>query len=226
MNTELVVFDIAGTTVADEGNVNIFFRTAFADAGINVDKIDVDKVMGYRKVDAVKILLAQYSPDSVDDLELINKIHQDFTHKMIKHYETSQGLTFLPFAEKVFQELQGNNIRVALNTGFSRVITQPILHRLGWDVAPFIDAVICSDEVPEGRPSPDMIRQLVKSLGISHTANVVKVGDTQVDIDEGRNAGCGLVVAVTTGASTAEQLHEYHPDHIIDSLLQLLPLIQ
>ncbi|MEP6948172.1 MAG: hypothetical protein ABI863_02810 [Ginsengibacter sp.] len=29
MNIELVVFDIAGTTIADEGNINDFFRRAF-----------------------------------------------------------------------------------------------------------------------------------------------------------------------------------------------------
>ncbi len=47
---------------------------------------------------------------------------------------------------------------------------------------------------------------------------VVKVGDTSVDVLEGQFAGCGLVVAVTTGAYTREQLVEYQPDHIIDSM--------
>ena len=141
---------------------------------------------------------------------------------MVVFYETYEGLSPLPFAEKVFLELQNNKIKVALNTGFTRVITAPILKRLGWDTASFIDAVICSDEVPEGRPHPYMIEQLMQMLNISYPENVAKVGDTKVDIEEGQNAGCGMVVAVTTGAYTKEQLVKYQPDHIIDSL-QLLP---
>ena len=46
-----------------------------------------------------------------------------------------------------------------------------------------------------------------------------------MDIEEGRNANCGLVVAVTTGAYTREQLQQCNPDYIIDSLQQLPALI-
>jgi phosphoglycolate phosphatase-like HAD superfamily hydrolase len=47
-----------------------------------------------------------------------------------------------------------------------------------------------------------------------------------LDIKEGRNAGCGLVVAITTGAYTPGQLLPYHPDYIINSLLELPALIK
>jgi phosphoglycolate phosphatase-like HAD superfamily hydrolase len=70
-----------------------------------------------------------------------------------------------------------------------------------------------------------MIRAIMSRLGINESANVVKVGDTEVDITEGRNAGCGLVVAVTTGVYTKEQLQKYQPDFIIDSLQQLPALL-
>ncbi len=65
----------------------------------------------------------------------------------------------------------------------------------------------------------------MKDLEIGHAENVAKVGDTKVDIEEGRNTGCGMVIAVTTGAYTKEQLAKYHPDHIIDSLESLPSLI-
>ena len=65
-----------------------------------------------------------------------------------------------------------------------------------------------------------------------HVANVgdaravVKVGDTEVDVREGRNANCGLVVAVTTGAYTRDALAAHAPDRIIDRLDELLPLMR
>jgi phosphonatase-like hydrolase len=223
MSIELVVFDIAGTTVADEGNINDFFKKAFSNAGMpGVAAADIESVRGYRKKDAIEIIVEKYHPQSKNDDNFIENIHQDFTNQVVAYYETCEGLSPLPFAEKVFHELQDNKIKVALNTGFTRVIAAPILKRLGWDTATFIDAVICSDEVPEGRPHPYMIQQLMQKLHINYPENVAKVGDTEVDIKEGQNAGCGIVVAVTTGVYTKEQLIKYHPDHIIDSL-ELLP---
>jgi phosphoglycolate phosphatase-like HAD superfamily hydrolase len=86
--------------------------------------------------------------------------------------------------------------------------------------------VICSDEVPEGRPAADMIRVLIRDLDISSPEHVLKVGDTEVDVEEGRSAGCGIVVSVTTGAYTRQQLEEYQPDFIIDDLRELLPIVE
>jgi phosphonatase-like hydrolase len=223
MSIKLVVFDIAGTTVADKGNINDVFRKAFSNAGIaDVDVADVDEVMGYRKKEAIEIIVEKYKPAYEKDVEFIEAIHQDFTNQMVLYYETCEGLVPLPYAEKVFRELQNNNVKVALNTGFTRTITTPILKRLGWDTASFINEVICSDEVTEGRPHPFMIEKLMQKQNIGFAEDVAKVGDTKVDIEEGRNAGCGIVVGITTGAYTKDQLLKYQPDYIIDSL-ELLP---
>lgn len=220
----MVVFDIAGTTVSDKGNINDFFRDAFLNAGMTVNAADVNAVMGYRKKEAIEIIVKKYKPGFEKDADFIDAIHEDFTRQMVNFYEKDEGLSPLPFAEKVFKELHRNKIKVALNTGFTRAITTPILKRLGWDEASFIDEVICSDEVPEGRPHPYMIQQLMQRLNISDPQDVVKVGDTQVDIQEGKNAGCWIVVGVTTGAYSRENLLKYQPDYILDSL-ERLPLL-
>lgn len=221
---KLVVFDMAGTTVNDRGNVADAFIAAFADAGIAVERAEVKKVMGWRKKDAIRILLEKYKPAEIND-ETINRIHDAFIHKMIEFYRTDTEIRPLPFAEELFGQLRQGGIKVALNTGFTRAITDTILTRLNWQTGRQIDYVIASDEVDEGRPSPSMIKAIMKALSISDPASIVKLGDTEVDVQEGRNAGCGLVISVTTGAYTREQLEAYHPDHIIDSLSQLSSLI-
>ena len=111
---------------------------------------------------------------------------------MIEFYLNDETLAPLPHAEAVFRALKKQGIKVALNTGFTRSITDTILHRLRWDDrSPLIDQVICSDEVPRGRPYADMIEVLMDDLGIGSPAQVLKVGDTEVDVEEGRNAACG-----------------------------------
>lgn len=224
MSIQLVVFDIAGTTVRDPGNVNEVFRSAFSKAGINeVSVPEVDEVMGYRKEDAIRQIVGRHRPEWAEDR--VDEIHQDFTRTMVSFYEEGAAIEPLPFAEKTFQELQQNKVKVALNTGFTRVITDVILKKLGWDQVSFIDQVVCSDEVEQGRPFPFMIRKLMQDLDISFSEDVAKVGDTKVDIEEGQNSRCGIVVGVTTGAQSKSELAKSRPDYIINSLEFLPSLI-
>lgn len=224
MRTRLVVFDIAGTTVRDKGNVAESFLSALGTFELFVPVEDVNMVMGYRKTEAIKMLLDKYRPEWSDD-EHVARIHELFEEKMLSFYMADRDLAPLPHAEDIFRWLHANNIRVAINTGFTRNVTEGILYRLQWKDNPLIDVVVCSDEVPEGRPAPYMIRSIMEQLGIQDAADVVKVGDTEVDILEGRNAGCGKVISVTTGASTRAQLEGWKPDHIIDNLSQLPQLL-
>ncbi len=224
---QLVVFDIAGTTIRDNGNVAEAFISAFRDYGFEMPLPEVKLVMGFRKIDAIALLLEKFAPEKAADEVLIDRIHTRFIDKMIEFYLNDETLSPFPHTEKVFAALKGKGIKIALNTGFTRSITDTILHRLRWDDrSELIYQVICSDEVPHGRPSADMINTLIEDLGISSPKNVLKVGDTEVDVQEGRNAACGKVVSVTTGAYTREQLQQYNPDYIIDDLEQLLPIIE
>lgn len=226
MSIQLVVFDIAGTTVRDKGSVADAFMAAAAQYGVSVPREEVNKVMGFRKKEAIRILLDKFYLEQGDTEGLIEKIHDAFTHNMISFYKQDTELAALPHAEETFAWLKQRGIKIALNTGFTRPITDTILQRLQWNSNGMIDMVITSDEVPEGRPNPYMIAAIMKQLGIADAGQVAKVGDTEVDVEEGRNAGCGLVVGVTTGAYTRSELEQYKPDTIIDSLAELPPLIQ
>lgn len=225
MKYQLVVFDMAGTTVKDKGNVNDAFRAAFLESGIDVSVADVDTVMGYRKIEAIEIILKKYLEAMEYDAARINLIHDSFTAKMVSFYENDIELAPLPQVLETFSTLKANGIKIALNTGFTRIITDVILRRLGWDNNDLIDAVVCSDEVQEGRPHPFMIKKIMEQVAVTECEKVVKVGDTSVDVLEGQFAACGLVVAVTTGAYTRLQLLEYQPDHIIESMQELPALI-
>jgi phosphoglycolate phosphatase-like HAD superfamily hydrolase len=99
------------------------------------------------------------------------------------------------------------------------------MNRLKWLQNGMADYLVASNEVPAGRPHPYMIEQIMKSAGIKDHRKVVKVGDTEVDVMEGKNAGCLLSIAVTTGAFTRESLTPYNPDFIIDSLAELEPIL-
>jgi phosphonatase-like hydrolase len=226
MKIDLVVFDIAGTTVRDKGSINDAFREAMNKSGYPVTVASVNQVMGYRKIEAIQILLEKFHPGQAGNKELLKEIHDQFTHDMVAYYQSVPDLSALPHAEDIFKILRSNNIKVALDTGFTKAITDAIMERLGWHTNGLVDCIISSDEVPEGRPHPYMIQKIMSELHLTEPQQVVKVGDTEVDIAEGRSAGCGLVIAVTTGAYTRNELELYSPDHIIDGLDELPAILK
>ncbi len=215
---ELAVFDLAGTTVLDDDDaVNVGFRAALAAHGLEVSPSDVDEVMGYAKPEAIRTLwerLRGVSPTAAE----VGRVHDRFVELLRRHYQRSPGVCEVPGALATFRTLREAGVKVALNTGFSRAIAGALLERLGWFEGQAVDATITSDEAPRGRPHPDMIHALMRRLGVSDAARVAKLGDTPVDILEGRNAGCGLVIAVTTGAFDAARLGALGPTQVLDSV--------
>lgn len=228
MPIRLVVFDIAGTTVKDPGKVVATVIVAMHQFGYTqVSEEAVRPLMGYPKPLAIQMLLEKYEADPFRITPaLVNQIHQDFVRQLIRFYETDPEFAAFPGVEATFQVLQEKGIRIALDTGFSKDITDTIMERLQWRTRGLVNEVVSSDEVPVGRPAPHMIRKIMKAVNIADPQEVVKVGDTEADVKEGRNAGCKYVVAITTGAFKREQLLPSGPTHIIDDISELLPILE
>ncbi|MEX6690632.1 HAD hydrolase-like protein [Danxiaibacter flavus] len=224
---ELVVFDIAGTTVKDNGEIVVAFHDAMKEYGYSIPIGTIGLLMGYKKPEAIRMMLDEYEPDTAKVTpEFVDAIHERFLELMIEYYSTTNDLSPLPHVEEVFKYLKDKSIKVGLDTGFSRDITDVIIDRLGWVRDGKIDYVESSDEVPAGRPQPYMIQRMMAEAGIEDSSKVIKLGDTEVDVNEGKNAGCLFSIAVTTGAFTKEQLELYEPSFIIDELKELINILE
>lgn len=225
MRIELVVFDIAGTVVRDRDFVSAALRRALSTAGIEVDRDAVNRVMGLPKPEAIRRLI-EGTPNESTLLPRVGAIHADFVAQMQRFYATDPEIAAIPGATETFAELHRAGIKVGLDTGFSRDITQAILNRLGWREGEVIDASVCSDEVSRGRPHDDMIRALMRRLAIGDVQHVAKVGDTPADLHEGTNSGCGLVIGVTRGSHTREQLAVHPHTHLLETVADLPALLR
>ncbi len=211
---ELVVFDMAGTTLYDGNAVSDCFRAALSAVGVHPDQNAVNRVMGFPKPEAIRTLVTA-AQRSCTEREL-DAVHADFVRRMSDYYATNPAVREIPGASAVFATLRGRGIKVALNTGFNRAIVDVILGRLGWTKV--VDATVASDEVARGRPYPYMIFRLMNQLEVLDSRHVAKVGDTPVDLEEGHNAGCSLVIGVTTGSFTREELLVHRHTHLVDSV--------
>lgn len=59
-------------------------------------------------------------------------------------------------------------------------------------------------------------------VGVEDVRVVAKAGDTERDIGEGLNAGCGQVFGVLSGADSFEALSNAGAHHVIDNVTSLV----
>ncbi|HIE99209.1 MAG TPA: HAD family hydrolase, partial [Fuerstia sp.] len=67
--------------------------------------------------------------------------------------------------------------------------------------------------------------QAMEGNDVASSEFVVKIGDSAIDIEEGKNADCGMTFGVTSGAQTESQLRAADPTHVVHSLEEMLDLI-
>jgi phosphonatase-like hydrolase len=220
---KMVVFDMAGTTVNENNVVYKTLQKAINEAGFD---FTLDQVLaqgaGKEKLQAIKSILEVYAGKTDD--ELADAIYSKFIVHLANAYET---LEILPQdnAKELFEALAERDILVVLNTGYNRETAQSLIDKLGWEKGVEFDSLVTATDVGKNRPNPDMILFAMEQFDITDGSEVVKVGDSIIDIEEGRNAGCIFNVGITTGAHTYEQLQSANPEYIIDNLLELLPLV-
>jgi phosphonatase-like hydrolase len=216
---KLVVFDLAGTTVRDNGEVPSSFSAALNSHGVDVSAEQLENVRGSSKRQAVFDLL----PDSHDRETRAKHIYSSFRDELSARYKRD-GVEPIEGAEYVFTKLRGSGVRVVLNTGFDKEITSLLLSTLKWDNG-FVDAVLCGDDVAHGRPAPDLILAAMEAVGVNDTSQVANVGDTILDLEAARNAGVKWNIGVLSGAHSFAKLQQAPHTHLITSIAEIPQLL-
>jgi phosphonatase-like hydrolase len=212
---ELVIFDLAGTTVEDRGEVPDAFTTALARHGIEVTRQQIKNVRGSSKRQA----LLHFIPAGPEQARHAEAVYESFRTHLAQRY-TSGGIRAIPGAALAFRSFREQGVRVALNTGFDRDITELLLGSLGWAVG-MVDAVVCGDDVTLGRPAPYLIFRAMEATNTSSVHRVATVGDTTLDLQAGYNAGVRWNIGVLSGAHDRQSLEGAPHTHILPSVAEM-----
>ena len=210
---DLVIFDMAGTTIEDRGQVPAAFASTLAANGLAITADEIMRVRGASKKQAIRNLLP---PATADQAE---RIYGEFRRALAATYMNG-GVKCIDGADTMIQGLRRRGIKVALTTGFDRDIATLILTSIGWR-RDSIDAIVCGDDVDNGRPAPDMILVAMKITGIVDPSRVANVGDTTLDLESAARAGVRWNVGVLSGAHAREALERAPHTHIINSVAEL-----
>lgn len=214
---DLFLFDLAGTTIRDDGYVlEAFLRTAEAH-GLDVPQSVLQARMGWHKQRVFATCLEEAGRPSEPAAQMAVDFERHF-HEVA----SERGLESTPGAAEVLDELEEMGIEVGFTTGFSRATMDMVLGMLGW-----LNRVsVASTEVAQGRPAPDLILEAMRRAGRSDPSRVGVAGDTPADLEAGMRAGCRIVAGVGCGTHSLEDL-ELHPHtHLLQDLRPLPGLIR
>lgn len=209
----LVIFDMAGTTIEDRGQVPTAFASTLAANGITIGPDEITLVRGASKRQAIRNLLPPSEAHHVD------RIYAEF-RRNLAHAYTTGGVRAVPGAASLIDNLRARGSKVALTTGFDRDIATLLLSSLGW-TRHTIDAVVCGDDVTNGRPAPDMILLAMNLTGIDDPSTVANVGDTVSDLESAARAGVKWNIGVLSGAHARAALERAPHTEIIQSVDEL-----
>jgi len=212
---KLVVSDMAGTAVQDAGEVARAFAQALADHGVEANAEQINAVRGASKREAIATLVVQRFQEA--DAARVAAVYASFKSHLQRVF--TREAKPIPGAPETFAWLRSRGIKLALNTGFDRDITEILLDALQW--RGIADAVICGDDVKQGRPAPYMIFRAMEQTGTTDVRQVLNAGDTVSDLQAARNAGVAVSVGVLSGAHRREQLEREPHTRLLESIAAL-----
>jgi phosphonatase-like hydrolase len=217
----LACLDMAGTTVRDDGAVEVAFAAALAAVGVAPGSGEderaqavVRETMGWSKADVFAALLEPAAA-------------QRATEEFAACYEAfvaSGDVTEIPGALGVLRGLRDRGVKVCLTTGFAPSTRDALLGVLGWRAE--IDLALSPADVGRGRPAPDMVLAAMARLGVADPLAVVVVGDTVSDLEAGSAAGARAVVGVLSGAHDEAMLEVAPHTAIIADVNALLDVLE
>jgi phosphonatase-like hydrolase len=219
---KLVVFDMAGTTIDED---NVVYKCLHKSILPDLQNLSLDDVLlhgaGKEKRTAIVDITTQFglvlTPGDID------QIFVNFKNMLTEAYDTFP-LKLYPDALALFQWMRGNGIKVALNTGYDRHTAEKILEKVDVQIGRDIDTLVTASDVGRNRPFPDMVLKCCEITGIP-PSQTIKVGDSAIDIQEGKAAQALLSIGVTTGAQTEAQIITASPNFVINSLSELKSII-
>jgi phosphonoacetaldehyde hydrolase len=202
---QAVVLDWAGTAV-DYGCVGpvAVFIEVFGNHGLQVTSAEARAPMGLMKKDHIRAMCRLETvsrnwertygrlPEE-HDVEAMYREVEPLMASMVARYSDP-----IPGLSEAVAAFRKQGIKVGSSTGYTRPMMEvlvPAAEKKGYRP----DSIVCSSDVPAGRPYPWMCYQNAMNLQVYPFAAMVKIGDTMTDIQEGLNAGMWTIGVTKTG---------------------------
>jgi len=213
MKTDITIkhicFDLDGTLI--NSFPTIYKSTLKALRRLNIPELlheeDLHNRIGYHFMDIFDELKIP-----VKDVEHFINIYKSFYFDFIDESEIYPGVI------DALKRIQSNKILISLLTTKGQDQAEKIISH--FDLDKFFNAIMGRrDNVPV-KPSPVPLLKICNELRVAPDESLI-VGDTELDINCGKNAGT-KTCAVTYGYRDKELLLNENPDYLVDNMTELI----
>jgi len=155
----------------------------------------------------------------LDDIGIAEKTRifdHDYAHLL------KESLAPLLPLEPVLAELRSMGLKLGVATNDNQVSARNHMAHIG--VIEHFEDIIAADMVPVPKPSGEMIKRFAEITGL-RASEIAMVGDNSHDMEEARNGGAGLAVAVLSGNAAHEDI-AHLADYTLASVAELPALLR
>ncbi len=210
-NPRAVLFDLDGTLADSTPSIAEAIAALLRDRGYSYTPAEIEPRIGPPLNDMLRDFLG-VSQDEADALyDGYLDYYRDYADRMPP----------MPGAEDLLEALAERDISVAIVTNKVEASAATLLRVLGWTDR--FGAVIGADTTPMAKPAPEPALEALRRLGAEPPAAAF-VGDTEIDMECGRNTGIPLVIALA-GHRSVDVLRAAGATHVCASLDQVRALL-
>ena len=154
--------------------------------------------------------------DEAAAAEKARRIDNDYIHLV------AERLTPLMPLAPIMEELRAMGLKLGVATNDTHVSAKAHMTHAG--VIGHFEEIIAADTVAVPKPSGNMVRKFAEITGLPPSA-IAMVGDNHHDMEEARNGGAGLAIAVLSGNAAHEDI-AHLADHTLASIAELPALLR
>ena len=217
LNYKAVFFDLDGTLIDSAKDLHFAINQMLNQLG--KQETSLENIKNWIGNGTLK--LVERALMAVDDSNEIDEITLQKAFKLFSNYYrecVGEYSTLFDSVKKILVELLKNNIKIACITNKPLEFTEFLLQQNM--ISQFFSVICAGDNVKLKKPDPWPLHHAAQTLNVD-IKNCVMIGDSRHDIKAANNAGCD-VIAVSYGYNHGQDISHFNPDHIIDSLSQLL----
>lgn len=134
---------------------------------------------------------------------------------------TSKRSCLYPGVREGLDYLKSQGYKIGCVTNKASQFTMPLLKELG--LFDDFEIIVCGDTLAEKKPHPLPLQHAAKQLGTNAEESLM-LGDSMSDVKAARAAGF-QIICMSYGYNHGEDIRDYHPDAVIDSMAELSGLL-
>jgi HAD superfamily hydrolase (TIGR01549 family) len=204
-----ICFDLDGTLVKSDRTIYKSTLKALEHLNINgsIDEKKFNEMIGMHFVDIFEVMKIDV-PDFEEFIGIYKSHYFDFINESVLYPNIEETLSFIR---------EEKDIKISLLTTKGQDQAEKIINYFYLDK--FFDLIMGRREGIAHKPSAEPLLMICDELNVK-SANTIMVGDTEIDIQCGKNAGA-ITCAVSYGFRSEETLINHKPDFIYNSVLEL-----